>query len=324
MRTAVTGATGFVGGHLLAALRRRGWGAACLVRRREAEAPLREDGWDVVRGHLHDDDALRDLMAGTDVVFHLAGVMAGSGGDLQRVNVDGTARVARAAHRAAVARIVYVSSLSVSGPSQPGRPLGSVGVAAPVSPYGRSKRDAEVAVYESGVPFTIVRPALAYGPGDRGLLRVFRWAWERGSVPVVGNGRQELSLVNGPDLGEALVAAAARPATLGQTYHVAHREVVTQRRLVEAVGAAVGRRVNVVPVPPALAWLALSVSGLVVRRNDVLAGARAAEVMAPAWTCDPSEFEQDARWAATVAVRDGVTQAGAWYAQAGWLRARRR
>ena len=325
MRTAVTGATGFVGRHLLRALRRRGWGATCLVRRREAEAELRADGWDVVAGNLDDEGALRDLVARTDIVFHVAGLTAGNTRELTRVNVEGSERIARAAHRAAAARIVYVSSLAASGPSRPGQPLDEADRPAPVSAYGKSKAHGEQMVMESGVPFTIVRPPAVYGPFDRELLRVFRWAL-KGTVPMIGDGGQQLSLVYAADLGEALVAAAERPATLNRIYHLAHREIVTQRELLKAIGGALGRRVNLVPLPSALARIVLEVSGWAGRltgRRTVLTGDKAAELLAPAWTCLSREFERDARCSPATGLTAGLAATATWYRESGWLLAKR-
>ena len=325
MRTAVTGATGFIGRHLLRALRRRGWSAACLVRRKEAEAELRADGWEVVAGHLEDEGALRELTDRTDIVFHVAGLNAGSGRELARVNVAGSERLGRAAHLAAAARIVYVSSLAVSGPSRRSHPLDRADVTAPISAYGQSKADGERAVMESGVPFTIVRPPIVYGPYDRELLRVFRWAL-KGSVPMVGDGGQELSLVYAADLGEALVAAAERPATLNRTYHVADPDVVVQRDLLKAIGIALGRRVNLFPLPAALARIALELNGWIAQlsgRRTMLSGDKAAELLAPAWTCVSREFARDARWSAATPLAAGLAATAAWYRESGWLFAKR-
>lgn len=325
MRAAVTGATGFVGRHLLSALRRRGWSATCLVRRKEALAGLRDDGWDVVLGDITDEGALRDLAERTDVVFHAAGLTAGSGRELQRVNVAGAERVGLAAHRAAVARIVSVSSLAVSGPSRRGQPLDAADRAAPLSPYGQSKADGERAVMESGVPFTIVRAGVAYGPFDRQFLRLFRWAL-KGSVPMIGDGSQPFSPLFGPDLGDALVAAAERPATLNRTYHLAHAETVVQRDLLRGIGAALGRGVTLIPLPAALARVALELNGWTSRlsgRPSLFSGDRAAELVAPAWTCLSREFERDARWTARTGLTSGLEATAAWYRESGWLFAKR-
>jgi nucleoside-diphosphate-sugar epimerase len=258
-------------------------------------------------------------------VFHVAGLTSGSRHDLERVNVAGSERIGKAAHRAAAARIVFVSSLAASGPSRPGQPLESTERSAPVSAYGLSKADGEKAVMESGVPFTILRPPTVYGPWDRELLRAFRWAL-KGTVPMVGDGSQALSLLYAADLADALVAAAERPATLNRTYHVAHPDVVIQRELLKAIASSLGRRVNLFPVPPPFVRAVLEIGGWVSRlsgQRSLLSGDRASELLAPAWTCLAGDLERDAHWSARTPLAAGLAATAAWYRESGWLFARR-
>src|SRR5262245_6700764 len=109
MKVAVTGATGVVGSHLAEALRQRGHEVVCLVRTPDRAKLLLAMGCRLVRGDLENGDALRDLVAGTEVVHHVAGaVTAAGGGDAAfiRVNREGTERVAAAAKSAGVGRLV--------------------------------------------------------------------------------------------------------------------------------------------------------------------------------------------------------------------------
>jgi len=319
----VTGATGFVGGHVAQALRRGGHELACLVRRRSRASALEAAGCRLVAGSLEDDAALRQLVEGTNGVVHVAGlVAAASEPELMQVNHDATARLARAAREAGAARLIYVSSLSVTGPTVPGRPLDESGAPNPVTPYGRSKRAGEDAVREAGVPFTIVRPPAVYGPWDRQFLRVFRLArW--GVVPILGDGRQELSLVHAADLGGAVCAVLESPAAVGRVYHAAHPDVVTQRGLVEAIAAAAGRvGVPVLPLPPALVRALLHVTGSAARfagRATLLGPDKAAELLAPAWTCSSQAIARDTGWRANTPLAAGLAETARSYAQAGWL-----
>jgi len=315
---AITGATGFVGGHLLDRL--AGSAVACLARGRSAA--LARSGCRVVPGAIDDPAALDALLSGADVVFHVAGLIAArSEAEFLAVNRDGTAAVAQACRRAGVARLVYVSSLAVTGPSERGRPVDETTPPRPLTPYGRSKLAGEQSVRESGAPFTIVRPPIVYGPRDRQTLRLFRMA-RRGLVPLLGDGSQELSLVHAADLADALVAAAASPAAAGRTYHAAHPEIVTQRTLVEEIGRAVGSRPRLVPVPGSAVRVALAVSGAVARvtrRLTLLHPSKAPELLAPAWTCTADALARDAGWSAQVPLARGLRETADWYAGAGWL-----
>ncbi|HUG55329.1 MAG TPA: NAD-dependent epimerase/dehydratase family protein [Vicinamibacteria bacterium] len=318
----MTGATGFVGGHLVEALAARGDEVSCLVRPSAADGALRALGGRCVRGTLEDDAALRDLVDGAEVVFHVAGAIAAPSLDaFLAVNARGTSSLAGWARAAAVRRLVYVSSLAVTGPTVPGRPLDEGGRPSPVTPYGRSKWEGEEAVRASGVPFTIVRPPIVYGPRDREVLRLFRMA-RRGLAPVFGGGAQELSLVHARDLAGALLAAAVSPRAEGGTYHAAHPAAVTQRGLMEAIGLAVGRRVRLVAVPPRAVRGVLAIASLAARlrgRSTLLDPAKAGELLAPAWTCSSAALARDAGWHAAVDLREGLAQTARWYREAGWL-----
>jgi dihydroflavonol-4-reductase len=322
VKAALTGATGFVGSHLVEALLRRGDQVSLLVRNVARAEALRSSGCRVVSGDLEDADAVETLVGGADVVFHVAGLVAARRRhDFLRVNRDGAATVARAAARAGVRRVVSVSSLAVTGPTIPGRPLAEDAGPGPVSAYGRSKQAGEEAVRAGGVPFTIVRPPAVYGPRDRAFLTMFKAA-RRGVVPLVGDGEQELSLVHAGDLARALVAAAGSTATLGRVYHAAHPEPTTARAFAAAVGRAVGRPVRLVTLPAPLVRGVLTLVGHVSRalgRAPLLDGDKANELLAPAWTCSSEALSRDAGWEASVPLGRGLEETARAYRGAGWL-----
>lgn len=322
MRIAVTGVTGFVGSHLAEALLSAGHSLTCLVRSPARASALRDAGCTLVLGGLEDETALRQLVDGAEVLHHVAGVVAArSPAEFDRVNRAGTFALAQRAREAGVRRLVYVSSLAVSGPTVPGRPLEEADRDQPVTPYGRSKQAGEQAVRASGVAFTIVRPPAVYGPRDRELLRVFKLA-RFGFSPLLGDGSQELSFVHAADLARALMAAGDSAQTEGRTYHAAHPETLTQRAFVQAVAAAQGRSVRAVPLPAAVVRAALWSSGLVARllgRATLLSPDKAPELLAPAWTCSSEALARDAGWRAAIPLEKGLVETAEWYRQAGWL-----
>jgi nucleoside-diphosphate-sugar epimerase len=320
VRVAVTGATGFVGRHLVEALRQRGDAVRALARR---PAPaLVEAGVEIVPGTLADAPALQRLVEGAEVVHHLAGAIAArSEADFMRVNRDGTAHLAEAARAAGVQRFVYVSSLAVTGPTVAGRSLDESGPPRPISAYGRSKQAGEEATARSGVRFTIVRPPAVYGPHDKALLLFFRLAC-RGIAPVFGDGRQELNVVFASDLARALLAAAASDAAEGRTYHAAHPIATTQLAIVQAIAAAVGRRVTHVRLSAPMVRSLFALSGVLARlagRVTPLDRDRARALLAPAWLCRSEALARDAGWRAEMDLREGLERTARWYREAGWL-----
>jgi nucleoside-diphosphate-sugar epimerase len=318
----VTGGTGFVGTHLVAALRARGAEVTCLVRAPSAAAALERRGVRTVRGDLDDAGALRAGCAGAELIIHAAGrIRARHPDDFLRVNRDGTARLLEAAAARPPARFVFVSSLAAAGPTRPGAPVDERQPPAPVSAYGRSKLAAEQLVQAAPFPWTVVRPPTVYGEWDRELLKIFKLA-RLGVVPVFGDGSQELSVIYAGDLAAALVAAATAPAAANRLYYAAHPAVITSRELVRAVGRAVGRVPRVVPLPAPLARGLLWAAGSVARlagRATVLSPDKAPEFLAPAWTCRPDALIGDTGWRPATGLDAGLRRTAAWYRTEGWL-----
>ena len=322
MRAAVTGATGFVGRRLVEALVREGAQVACLARSRARARTLPAE-CRIVEGDLFDRAALTSLSSDAEVVFHCAGlVMARNDAEFLRVNRDGTESLARAAREAGVSRVVFVSSLAATGPATSEAAVDERSQPRPVTPYGWSKLAAEAALRAVDIPSVILRPAAVYGPGDQAFLRIFRMA-RLGCAPVLGDGRQIVSLIHVDDLARALVAVAAAPNTAGRLYHAASPETPSQRELVLAIGGALGRTVRVVAVPAPVARTVLFITGTVAAlfgRATQLSSNRAGEFLAPAWTCSSAALEHDTGWRPEIALGDGLRATAQWYRQAGWLR----
>ena len=325
MNVFVTGGTGFVGAHLVKALRARGDRVTVLARR---PALAQELGWGpditVLRGDLEDDGALRQGSEGADVVYHVAGkIAARNAADFMATNRDGTANVLEAARDGGAKRFLLVSSLAVGGPTTPGHPIDEHRPAQPVTDYGRSKLAAEVLVraMPASLPWTIVRPPVVYGEWDRGTLKIFQLA-QRGVVPVFGDGSQELSVIHAEDLAGAVIAAATAPAAVGQIYYAAHRVVTTSRALVLAAGRALGKTPTIVPLPDMVArgilWTVGTLAYLA-GRATLLSADKSAEYLAPAWTCRSDALTRDTGWRAQIELETGLTRAANWYREVGWL-----
>jgi dihydroflavonol-4-reductase len=322
MRVLVTGATGFVGGHLAETLRRRDDEVTVLARSPDKAEGLAALGIRVVPGDLEDRPAIARAVEGQEIVYHVAGVVAAtSEAGFRRANVEGTRNLVAAARQAGQPRMVLVSSMAAAGPAAKGRPLMGGEPARPVTAYGRSKLAAEEAVTASGLPWTILRPPMVYGPRDREVLKVFRLA-RLGIAPVFGNGSQELSAVYGGDLAGALVAAATSRKTLGRVYYACHPEVFSGADFVRAVARTMGKRVMIVPVPVSLGRGVLALTEMTARltgQPTILTSDKANEFFQPAWTGDPEPLARDAGWRAAHDLEHGLAETWRWYRSAGWL-----
>jgi nucleoside-diphosphate-sugar epimerase len=246
----VTGATGFIGGHVARELARRGVGVTALHRRPAAPPEIPGVAW------VSFDDWER-RGEGADALVHAAAVRHRHGvapDQYGRQNVALTERLLRGA-RGRVGRFVDVSSIAVFGwPKE--LPIDESCLFAPVGPYGRSKVRTEQMVRDSGLPFAIVRPSITYGPRDtNGMIdKLFRLL-TAGRYRVVGSGASRVQLVYAEDLAHAIAETALRPGLDGAEFICTYREPISILHLSTLAGEAAGRPVPSlhVPLPVALA-----------------------------------------------------------------------
>jgi nucleoside-diphosphate-sugar epimerase len=335
MRALVTGATGFIGQHLVRRLVERGDDVACLVRPTSELTPLAR--WPVrfVPGDVTDHANLETALAGCDVVYHLAGVTTAlRRADMFRVNADGVSNVAAAcAARMTPPKLILVSSLAASRPAHDGRAVCESDESAPVSIYGRSKRAGELAAakHAAAVPITIIRPPIVFGEGDRALLPLFNGIARWGVHVVPGFFDKRFSLIHADDLAEALLLAADRGARLAGglepgdrgVYFVAAEESLSYAEIGRMAGAALGRRrVLVVRQAHFAVWslaAATQTLGWLRRRPFSFNWDKAREATAGSWLCSAGLFRHDTGFAPAASIADRLRQTVQWYREQGWL-----
>ena len=311
---AVTGATGFLGRHLGVALAARGFRLRVLARRDPAQPLWRDFVPEVVAGDLDSEPALARLVAGADVVVHLAGLTrARSRREFLRVNRDGAARLAEAVRRhAPAAHLIGVSSLAARQPA--------------LSAYAASKRAGETAMSAAfaGGRLTIVRPPVIYGPWDRASLAIFRAA-AGPIVPVPGPPESRIAMIHAQDAAAAIAALAAwADAPGGAIYALADPNPAgySPRHIVERAAAALGHAPCFVGLPAPAVLLAGHAAGLLARlcgRPALFSAGKAREILHAAWSVAPGELLPAAIARSTIDLPRGFSMTVAWYREAGWL-----
>ena len=249
----VTGATGFIGSHLVEALIQTGKPQTCLVRQGRDTTPLERKGIRIHRGDLMDKQSLRGCCAGVEIVYHLGACSAlrTRKAEVLRVNTVGTRNLLSEASRSgSVKRFVYMSSLAAAG-RPPGerlsRPLGDCCCDQPDTPYGRSKRQAEIDVQNTcalaGIPYVILRPTLVYGPRSRpgagmnALTRAVEMDAFSSRLDLPGR----ISVVYIRDLIRACLAVAESPEAIGRTFFVSDGHPVTFGEIFQTIRRLLGR-----------------------------------------------------------------------------------
>jgi len=260
MRVLVTGATGFIGGHLARYLVTQGHRVRALVRRKSPA--LAETGVELAWGEFTDPEAARAAVNGVEAVFHLAAVRDEWGTPesvYQRVNVAGTRHLLEAATEAGVQRFVYCSSVGVA--RYPGNLEAdeSLRFCEPTSQvfYHRSKAQAEQMVLEwarSGrVPAVVVRPVITYGPEDKwGMVTRLMTMLAQGRFVPVGNGCNHVDLVYIDDLIGGMYLALER-GTTGEVYILSGTAPIRVRTLVDKICELLGKQSLRLHIPAPIA-----------------------------------------------------------------------
>ena len=246
-RILITGATGFIGRHLVYELLERGYtGLHLLVRRTSDVSPFHGRDVSFVYGDISDPVSLGAIEGAFDVVYHCAGYVNNTDRPrLWRYNVRGTENVCRQALRRGVRRFIYVSSVAVVS----GHDVVPLHEDLPMRPtrstynYSRSKIEAEKAALEyraRGLPMVIVRPPMVYGEGEPHATGILMRLIRLRLLPIVGGGHARMHMVYVRNLASFLVECLENGSAAGGTFFVADREALTVREVFTALARGAG------------------------------------------------------------------------------------
>lgn len=302
---ALTGATGFLGGHVIEALLSAGHTVKALTRRCQPE----REGVLWVEGSLTDEESLLALNNGANTLIHLAGLTkALNRNTFFDVNVAGSLRLFHAAKATGVKHVLHISSLAAREPR--------------LSHYGASKAGTELLLTERKWNFswTILRPPAIYGPGDKEILKLIK-ATRFGIIPAIGSKKNRFAMIHAADLASAILALC------DQSNKSAILEVddgTTRGYTIEDVANAMpdSKTLHQIPVPfPVLAAIG-SINQLIanaINRPAMLTLSTARYLCHPDWTVkQPRRFRHE-KWLPQFDLKAGLKNTIDWYRQNGLL-----
>ena len=324
MKALITGATGFIGSHLVEKLLKRGDEVSCLVRKTSNLKWL--EGLDIklINGDCSDKTSLSNCVAGYDYVFHLAGLTkTRCKEDFYSVNTKGTENIIKTVveNNPEIKRFVYLSTLSAFGPQLNSNLPRENSKPRPVSDYGKSKLQGEdvVSGYMDKVPVSILRPAAVYGPRDKEFFLLFKFM-KRGVMPYWGDGHTSLIYVD--DLVDAIILTAEKDNAIGKTYFISDGMVYSNNEVINTIASALNVKVYKIRVPKSL----LSTIGFfgegiskIIGKSTMINRDKVKELMFTEWVCDITNAKNDLCFKPKVGIKEGIKWTADWYRIHRWL-----
>ena len=270
MKILVTGATGFIGKQLSETLANSGHEVRCTTR---SLAQNTSTTLGLISCDLESADNLDNLTTGCDAIVHLAGrahVMSDDSATSESLylsaNVDVTRRLALSAARTGVKRMILMSSIKVNGESTTiGSPFTSQDIPNPQDPYGRSKKQAEQALWDvtsmSDLEGVVVRPPLVYGPGVRANFASLIGIVDRGIPLPLGSIHNKRSFVSIDNLVDCIATILQSSNAAGQTFLVSDGHDLSTPELIRSIASALHKSPTLFPFPPALLKLVADSAG---------------------------------------------------------------
>lgn len=326
MNILVTGGTGFIGSHVVEILLKQNYHVRCLVRKSSNLQWLESLPVELVYGNFDDMDSLRAAVAGTDVIIHLAGVVAAKDREgFFRGNVTATNNLLAAVlkYSTGIKRFLHVSSLTAVGPGKNGKPVDETSIPQPITTYGESKLAAEKTVlsYADKFPVTIVRPPAVYGPRDTATLSFFQ-SVQKGLIPLVGFSPKKVSLIYVDDLADGIVNAALSKDTEGKIYFLGSENIYNWQQIGTVAARVVGRKTLTVRIPEFLVMAIAGISGFISKfkkKPSVLNYEKGKDMVADNWTCSVESAKRDFGYRQKVSLEEGIKNTLDWYREHGWL-----
>ncbi|RMF20628.1 MAG: complex I NDUFA9 subunit family protein [Deltaproteobacteria bacterium] len=271
MKILVAGGTGFIGSAVVRQADAAGHRVACLSR--GVHPGCHPRGVLVFKVDLVRPQGLDRALAGVDAVVHAVGILRETKGQsFERVHVGGTANLIDACKRAGVSKIVYISSLGAHLNRR--------------NTYLRTKAEAEHLIQGSGIPYTILRPSLVFGAGDR-LVTHILW-WMRGSrvVPILSHHGVPVQPIWVGDVATAAIRALGDPGTDGQIYDLGGPAQMTYADMVKLIKQRTGLAAIALPIPAVLSQSIGRLGQRLFERPPL--SSDQLELLVSGGTCDPS------------------------------------
>jgi nucleoside-diphosphate-sugar epimerase len=326
LRALVTGATGFIGSHLVEALLQKGVQVRCLVRKTSDLSWLKSLPIEMVHGDCNDKASLGEAVKGVDQVFHLAGVTkAIEEKTYFEVNALGTENLIHACleNNPRLKIFIYLSSQAAAGSCQNGGKKKESDLCEPVSAYGHSKRMGEefALAHSHEIPLLILRPSAVYGPRDRDIYAFFKLLTKR-IKPCLSGQDQHISLCYVQDIIQAILLAAEAQESSGELFFLSDGHDYRLEEIGDIFAQAMGITPVCIRVPEWMIFGIASFSEYLSKlsgKPPLLNKGKVEEMIQKNWVCDITKAKTLLGFEPQFKLSQGAKLTFEWYRKENWL-----
>lgn len=328
MTILVTGATGFLGSALTMELVKQQQPVRILARDEQKARTQFGDGVTIIRGEINDKEQVKQAVEGVSIIYHLVGRLYHPSVPTElyrQTHVEGTRILLEACRdQRQIQSIVHCSTTGVLGETG-NKPAGEDAPFAPTNPYERTKLEGELLALEAqkkyGLPVSVIRPGLVYGPGDLHLLNFFSTIKKGPFPPIIDGGRALIHPVYIDDMTKSFLLAAEKPQAVGHSYNIAGDHPVSFKELSTAIAHSLGKELPRGSIPLWLANLASDIFALIPGFQGERAPLTRSRVkfLTNSRVYSIDRARKELGYAPEVGLEDGMKLTAAWYQKHGYL-----
>jgi len=322
MKILITGATGFIGRHLVQALIQEGRDVRCLVRGTSTKGNFKNLDLELIYGDLLDKHSLKEAVKGINVIYHLGGeVYSPRVENYYNVNIQGTKNLLDACLDVAIERFIFFSSISAMGPNQNHKkPLEEEDPYNPISPYGISKYQCEQFISSFSqkfkLPVIIIRPPVVYGPGINNssrvlsLLRMVR----KGKIIIPGDGKQRISLCYIKNLIDGILLTEKKAHLILNKYILTDQRAYNYNEIIDTIAKEMKIKLSKFYVPQVVIQKSICFIQLFRRLLGLPPSVNLArlEEGTHSWECDISKAKKELGYHPKIEIEEGLKTTIQW------------
>lgn len=323
--SAVTGANGFVGSHLVDLLLEKGHEVRCIIRKSSDIKWLKDKNVKIFDCGLTNKEELEIAFIGVNYIFHVAGVVKSKtpeGYFIGNVKASKTVLEAALSAKNTLKKLVHISSQTAVGPSKNGERVNETVECNPITTYGKSKLAGETVAkeYMDRLPITICRAPAVYGQRDTEIF-IFFQTFSKGLMTSVGLKDTEVSLIHVKDLVNGFYLAAISDKSTGQTYFISSEKCYTWKEVGDITSKVMNKKAIKVKVPHFLVYTIAAFAQVFAKFSSKPAtlNLEKAKDLVNSWTCDTSKAVKELGYRQEISIEEGIKQTVDWYKEMKWL-----